>query len=238
MKHGEMKPMWRYLPGNRQLWLLAAATVLFFGCSIPQTYSSIQNRSITLKPMDLERNGLAFITPSTVTGQEEEKQAVALTFSDVLQKKRPEIPVMTLPETLSAVNRAGIEESYRRMFEHYRDTGLFKLDSLQNLSNATGKRYFGQLKLSGFSQSSDGRFSLFGLRVYSTKIARLRLFFQIWDSTDGSIAWEGMAELDLAEDTPTERMVTLKMVIDQAASDLIDRLPGAAPVQAPPEQKG
>jgi hypothetical protein len=230
--------MGRYLPGHWQLWLLAAVTSLFFGCAIPQTYSSVQNRSITLKPMDLERNGLAFITPSTVTGQEEEKQAVALTFSDVLQKKRPEIPVMTLPETLSAVNRAGIEESYRRMFEHYRDTGLFKLDSLQNLSGATGKRYLGQLKLSGFSQSSDGRFSLLGLRLYSTKIARLRLFFQIWDSTDGSIAWEGMAELDLAEDTPTERMVTLKMVIDQAASDLIDRLPSSAsPIPAEPKKE-
>ncbi len=214
--------------GRRRLWLFAAAVSLCFGCAIPQTYSSIQNRSITLKPMDLERNGLAFITPSTVTGQEEEKQAVALTFSDVLRKKRPDIPVMTLPETLSAVNRAGIEESYRRMFEHYRDTGLFKLDSLQNLKEATGMRYFGQLKLSGFSQSSDGRFSLLGLRLYSTKIARLRLFFQIWDSTDGSIAWEGMAELDLAEDTPMERMVTLKMVIDRAASDLIDRLPSSS----------
>jgi hypothetical protein len=234
-----MKPMRRYRPGYRQLCLLAAATFLFFGCAIPQTYSSIQNRSITLKPMDLERNGLAFITPSTVTGQEEEKQAVALTFSEVLQRKRPEIPLMTLPETLSAVNRAGIEESYRRMFEHYRDTGLFQLDSLRKLSSATGKRYFGQLKLSGFSQSSDGRFSLLGLRLYSTKIARLRLFFQIWDSADGSIAWEGMAELDLAEDTPMERMVTLKMVIDQAASDLIDRLPSSTtPTPAEPDKKG
>jgi hypothetical protein len=211
--------------GGWRLWLITAAASLFFGCAIPQTYSSIQHRSITLKPMDLERNGLAFITPSTVTGQEEEKQAVALTFSEVLQRKRPDIPLMTLPQTLSAVNRAGLEEYYRRMFEHYRDTGLFKLDSLQMVSRATGMRYFGQLKLSGFSQSSDGRLSILGLRLYSTKIARLRLFFQIWDSTDGSIAWEGMDELDFAEDTPTERMVTLKMVIDKAASDLIDRLP-------------
>ena len=217
--------MWRNLFGHWRLWFMALAAAFFFGCTIPQTYSSIQHRSITLNPMDLERNGIAFITPSTVTGQEEEKQAVALTFSEVLQKKRPEIPVMTLPQTLSAVNRAGIEEHYRGMFDHYRDTGLFKLDSLQKVSRATGMRYLGQLKLSGFSQSSDGRLSVLGLRLYSTKIARLRLFFQIWDSVDGSIAWEGMDELDFAEDTPTERMVTLKMVIDKAASDLIERLP-------------
>jgi len=107
----------------------------------------------------------------------------------------------------------------------YRDTGLFKLDSLQSVSRATGMRYLGQLKLSGFSQGSDGRLGVFGLRVFSTKIARLRLFFQIWDSSDGSVAWEGLDELEYAEDTALERTVTLKKVLDKAASDLVDRLP-------------
>ena len=204
--------------------MMAAAT-LCFGCALPQTHSSIQHRSLTLKPYDLEHHGLAFITPSTVTGQEEEKQAVALTFSDVLRQKRPKIPLMTLPQTLSAVNRAGIEEDYRAMFVDYRDTGMFKLNSLQNLQRATGMRYLGQLKLSGFRQDSDGRLSVLGLRVVSTKIARLRLFFQIWDASDGSIAWEGLDELEYAEDTGLERAVTLKKVIDKAASDLVDLLP-------------
>jgi hypothetical protein len=213
------------LYGYWKLFLAASAATLLLGCAIPQTHSSIQHRALTLQPQDLERHGLAFITPSTVTGQEEEKQAVALTFSDVLRTKRPDIPVMTLSQTLTAVNQAGIEDHYKRMFDEYRDTGLFKLDSLRVVSRATGMRYIGQLKLSGFTQASDGRLSVFGLRVFSTKIARLRLFFQIWDSAEGSIAWEGMDELEYAEDTPMEKTVTLKKVIDKAASDLVDRLP-------------
>jgi len=218
------------LRGGWRLWLIATAATLCVGCAIPQYHSSIQHRALTLQPQDLERHGLAFITPSTVTGQEEEKQAVALTFSEVLIKKRPDIPVMTLPQTLSAVNRSGVEENYKLMFVDYRDTGLFKLDSLQSVSRATGMRYLGQLKLSGFSQGSDGRLGVFGLRVFSTKIARLRLFFQIWDSSDGSVAWEGLDELEYAEDTALERTVTLKKVLDKAASDLVDRLPsGPAP---------
>jgi len=220
-----MQGMWRAILRGFLLWSAIAAAAACLGCSIPQTYSSIQHRALTLRPMDLERYGMAFITPSTVTGQEEERQAVALTFSEVLQKKRPDIPVMTLPQTLSAVNQSGVEDSYRRMFEDYRDTGLFKQDSLRIVGKATGMRYIAQLKLSGFTQSSDGRLSFFGLRLFSTKVARLRLFFQIWDSRDGSIAWEGMEELEYAEDTPMERTVTLKKVIDKAASDLIDRLP-------------
>jgi hypothetical protein len=227
-----MQGMRRAIQSGFLMWSAIAVAFALPGCSIPQTYSSIQHRSITLQPQDLERHGLAFITPSTVTGQEEEKQAVALTFSEVLKQRRPDIPVMTLPQTLSAVNRAGIEEYYKLMFVDYRDTGLFKLDSLQGVSRATGMRYLGQLKLSGFSQGSDGRLGVFGLRVFSTKIARLRLFFQIWDSTDGSVAWEGMDELEYAEDTPLERTVTLKKVIEKAASDLIDRLPsGPGPLQ-------
>ncbi|HSD95113.1 MAG TPA: hypothetical protein VLA94_06765, partial [Syntrophales bacterium] len=144
------------------------------------------------------------------------------------------IPVMTLPQTLSAVNQSGVEDSYRRMFEDYRDTGLFKQDSLRIVGKATGMRYIAQLKLSGFSQVSDGRLSILGLRLLSTKTARLRLFFQIWDSKDGSIAWEGMEELEYTEDTPKERTVTLKKVMEQAAGDLIDRLPsGQGPTGKP-----
>ena len=230
------------LHGAWRLWFIATATTLCFGCAIPQYHSSIQHRALTLQPQDLERHGLAFITPSTVTGQEEEKQAVALTFSEILIKKRPEIPVMTLPQTLSAVNRSGIEESYKLMFADYRDTGLFKLDSLQSLNRATGMRYLGQLKLSGFSQGSDGRLGVFGLRVFSTKIARLRLFFQIWDSSDGSVAWEGLDELEYAEDTALERTVTLKKVLDKAASDLSRPpavgAPGARHDGAPVREQG
>jgi hypothetical protein len=220
-----MQGMRRAIQRGFLMWSAIAVAFALPGCSIPQTYSSIQHRSITLQPQELERYGLAFITPSTVTGQEEEKQAVALTFSEVLKRMRPDIPVMTLPQTLSAVNQAGIEEDYKLMYVDYRDTGLFKLDSLRSVSRATGMRYLGQLKLSGFSQGSDGRLSILGLRLLSTKIARLRLFFQIWDSRNGSIAWEGMEELEYAEDTPMERTVTLKTVMERAASDLIERLP-------------
>ena len=92
---------------------------------------------------------------------------------------------MSLPQTLSSVNRAGIELNYANMFEDYRNTGLFKLDSLRDIGKATNKRYLAQLKLSGFTQGSDGRLGVFGLRVIKTHTARLRLVLQIWDSQDG-----------------------------------------------------
>ncbi len=216
-----------------RLWSTVAAVAVCLGCvTVPQTYKSLHHRSFTLTPRDLESNGVAFITPSTVTGQEEEKQAVASLFTEVLSTKRPDIPLMTLPQTLSAVNRAGIELNYTKMFEDYRNTGLFTLDSLRDVGKATNKRYLAQLKLSGFSQGSDGRLGFLGLRLIKTQTARLRLFFQIWDSTDGSIAWEAMEELEYSEDTAMERTVTLRAIMEKAATDLVDCLPSGQGLSA------
>jgi hypothetical protein len=212
---------------NIALRMLAAITAatLCIGCTIPQTYHSTQHRTFTLGPDDLTWYGLAFITPSTVTGQEEEKQAVAMTFTQILSARRPDIPVRSLPETLSAVNKAGLEEQYTQMFEDYRNTSLFKVSSLKEVAHATRMRYLGQLKLSGFTQGTDGRLSIFGLRVINTKQASIRLFFQIWDATDGSIVWEGVDELQFSVDTPMENAVTLKAVLEQASMHLVDKLP-------------
>jgi hypothetical protein len=211
-----------------------AIAALCIGCAIPQTYHSTQYRTFNLAPDDLPKYGLAFITPSTVTGQEEEKQAVAFTFSEVLYTLRPDIPIRTLPQTLSAVNRAGLEEEYSQMFVDYRDTSLFKTESLKEVADATGMRYLGQLKLSGFQQGSDGRLSVFGLRILNTKQASIRLFFQIWDSADGSIVWEGVDELQHSADTATEETVTLKKVLEKASEHLVNQLPqrtGMAPTR-------
>jgi len=208
----------------RMLIVLAAA-MLCGSCAIPQTYHATQHRTLSLGPDDLSRHGLALITPSTVTGQEEEKQAVAITFTDMLYTQRPDISIRALPQTLSAINRAGLEEQYTHMFEDYNKTGLFKRSSLREVADATGVRYLGQLKLSGFTQGSDGRLSVFGLRVLNTKQARIRLFLQIWDSTDGSIVWEGVDELQHCMDTMVEDAVTLKMVLEMASKHLIDNLP-------------
>ncbi len=193
------------------------------GCE--QVYSDFTERSISLEPGDLERGSLAFITPSTVTGQEEEKQAVALTFSDVLQSERPEIRVVTLAEVLSTVNTAGLDVQYKEMYEDYRDGGLFKSELLKEIGETLETRYLAQLKLQGFMQGDKNRIQFFGVRLVLTQEATLRLFLQIWDTSDGTIAWEGVEELRHSRETFTEDPVTLQDVMKLAAKEMIDNLP-------------
>ncbi len=169
-------------------WLGA---VLLAGCLGTQIYPTLQQRTISLKPGDLEAHGIGFLTPSAATGQEEEKQAVALMFAEVLQQKRPAVRVVPLAETLGAVNKNGFADSYIRMHRNYLDSGLLKHEMLQEVSKATG----------------------------------VRLFFQIWDSRDGSVAWEATQELHYSYDTTSEEPLTLPKVVGRAAEDLVSKLP-------------
>jgi hypothetical protein len=195
------------------------------GCQGTQVYPSLQEQPISLRPGELEAGGIAFITPSTVTGQEQEKQAVALTFSDVLKSERKNLRVVTLAETLGALNKAGLADDYKRMYDDYRDTGLLSREVLRRVGEATGSRYLAQLKLQGFGQGSKERFGILGLRIVETQYAHVRLFFQMWDSSDGSIVWEAMQEMRVSHDTVSEEPVMQRAVLERTAHDLIAKLP-------------
>jgi hypothetical protein len=206
--------------------LLALLLVVLAGCSTsPTYYSQVNTQPLRLAAGELEAGGIAFVTPSTVTGQEQEKQAVALGYSDVLKGERPALKVITLAETLSAVNRAGLVQAYRRMYEDYRETALLPADVLRGVSAATGARYLAQLKLQNYSQDSKGRFGILGLRISETLYGDLRVFLQIWDARDGSIVWEGTQELRIAMDSTSNEPVTLRELIERSAKDLVSRLP-------------
>lgn len=207
----------------KSLALSVLACFVLAACA--QSHPTLRYRAIDLPAGALEKHGIALITPSTVTGQEEEKQAVALTFAEVLKRERPQVRVVTLAETLGAVNRAGLAEAYREMYSDYRDTGLFKRDTLAKVGDLVGTRYVAQLKLQGFAQGEKERFGVFGFRVVETKHATVRLFFQIWDTDSGTIAWEGIEELRIATETWSEEQVTLTRVMERAAEDLVARLP-------------
>jgi len=209
--------------------LIAGATLLLAllpACSATrQIHSMPEHQTINLNPGDLERHGLAFLTPSTVTTQEEDKQALAFVFAETLHKKRPDIRFKTLAETVAAVNRAELAEDYRDMYHDYRDTGVFDREVMAKIAGAVGTRYLAQIKLGALKQDARGRFGILGLSVFNTQYANVRVFFQIWDSSDGSIVWEGINEVSYAEDTGEERVITFRAVVGTAAGDLIGRMP-------------
>jgi hypothetical protein len=207
--------------------VVSGCLVAALGGCVTQSFPAAQSQRLALAGGELEAHGVAFITPSTVTGQEEEKQAVALIVAQVMNAERTSIKVVTLPEALNAINRAGLSDDYKRMYDEYRDTGLFKRDMLGRIGALTGTRYIAQIKLQGFTQGAKERFGAFGLRIVETRYANVRLFMQIWDSYDGTIAWDGMQEMLYSRERLrlTEKPITLQVAVERAARGLVKTLP-------------
>jgi hypothetical protein len=200
--------------------------VALSGCaSSLQTYSSPEHQTFDLDRQMLIEGGIAFLTPSTITGHEEDKQALAHVFAQTVRIDRPDVRVVPLPATISAVNRAGLAVAYRAMYHDQRETGVFDAAAMRQIAKATGVRYLAQLKLAGLTQGARGRLSLLGLSLLQTHYANLRVFLQVWDSHDGSIAWEGTDEVTFAIDTQRERPFTVRAVAARAAQNLVGRLP-------------
>jgi hypothetical protein len=86
-------------------------------------------------------------------------------------------------------------------------------------------RYLVHLKLLTFGQGAKERFGTLGLRIMETKFAHLRLFMQVWDTSDGSIALEAMQEIRVSSESMTEEPIMQHEVLERAARDLIARLP-------------
>ena len=208
----------------RRVIFILVAGILFTACS-NQIYTSEEHRTFNLTAEDLFQKGIAFTTPSSITGREQDRQSLALTFAEVLREKRPDMHVLTLPETLSAINKAGLLKEYMQMFQDYEQTGIFDRSSLQKISAVTGTRYIAQLNLSGFDQGEKGRFGFMGLRLMETKRANIRVFLQIWDCDAGGIAWEGYEEMNYATDTYTEEAITFYDVTRQIAEHMVGRIP-------------
>ena len=114
-------------------FLVAAALLLaaMGACSGPQIYSTSQHQAVSLKKGELQQGGVAFITPSTVTGQEEDKQALALAVASVMSEQLSGVRCVPLAETLGMVNRAGLAADYKKMYDEYRDTGIFTRETLK-----------------------------------------------------------------------------------------------------------
>jgi hypothetical protein len=111
------------------------------------------------------------------------------------------------------------------MYHDYRDSAVLDGKLMGEIARVTGARYLAQLKLANMQQGARGRWGFLGLSILQTQYANMRVFFQVWDSRDGTIAWEGINELTVAIDTSRELPISFRTIAEHAASDLVKRLP-------------
>jgi hypothetical protein len=204
---------------------LLLALALVTGCAnTGQLSANTQATDFSLDPVALQTDGIGFLTPISATGQEANRLSLASAFAHSLAATNKEIRVVNLAEVLSAVNQSDLSSAYKSMVDDYEATGIMEKETLRRVGEVSGARYLGLLELADFDQSANKRFGIGGLRVMDTKIASIRVSWQIWDSVAGAIAWEGSDEIHYAYDTGRERPVSFAFVAEQAAANLISRI--------------
>ena len=199
---------------------------LLSGCvNTGQLTSNTESVDMSLEAATFDQDGIGFLTPVSATGQEADRVALALSFANAVAESRPDLKVVSLANVLSSVNQAGLADDYKNMVDDYQGTGIMEKETLLRIGEASDVRYLGLLSLGEFSQGTNKRFSLAGIRLFDTKQASIRLSWQIWDSRTGAIAWEGSDEIHYAYDTSRERPVNLSFVAEQAAANMMAKIP-------------
>jgi hypothetical protein len=175
----------------------------------------------------LQAGGLAILTPTAASGHEEDRQTVAMIFATALAEQRPDLSAIPMATALSAINAAGLADTYAHMYLAYKDTGLFDAALVHRIGQAIGARYLVQLKLASFDQSGGGgMFSFMGLSLGHQQTATVRLFAQLWDSVEGRIVWERSNEAsERKRSLIRTRTIKMEDVVKSDAEALIKELP-------------
>jgi hypothetical protein len=168
--------------------------------------------------------GIGVLTPAAPTGQESDKQALGDALGTALRSDLGATRVLGLPAMLSAINTAGLASAYSRALVDYENTGILDRDTLRAIGEASGVRYLAKLNLGNFSQSSDKRLAIAGIRMFDTWRATIRVHLEVWDSASGEIAWQGNDELVYAREGIKERPVTFRQVAEVAATSLVQKV--------------
>lgn len=203
----------------------AMTTLALTGCGVTsQLHSDLSYGTATNELLVIDGAGIGVLTPAAPTGQESDKQALGDALSNALRSDPATVRVLGLPEMLSAINRAGLAPSYAHALADYETTGILDRDTLKAIGEASGVRYLAKLNLGNFSQSSDKRLAIAGIRMFDTWRATIRVHLEIWDSATGEVAWQGNDELVYAREGIKERPVTFRQVADYAAQNLVKKV--------------
>lgn len=214
------------MPMQFRAFARSGLLALYFlsGCaSVQESPALPRTDSVPLAPTLLEGQGLALLTPISAPQHDGDRQSLALAFATKFSKMRPEVRTVPLSQTLGAINRAGLTRSYLKMYETFALTGVMERDMLAKLRGVCGARYFALLQLAEFDRLPDmqANGSTFSPRLEAG--VRIRLFLQIWDSTDGTIAWEGVSELSQVSRNNADS--TFSGMVEHIAAELIMRMP-------------
>lgn len=204
------------------IWLVTV--VLLAGCAGPLKQwgaeTSLEAKAPSFTPSALENERVAVLTAVVGFTFEGFSHQVSRSLGAALEQSKRPIKIVPAYETLGLINEAGLAVEYQDMVSGYSRSGILHRPVLEKIGRTLDASYVFQPTLAAFSQSTSGRFSFFGLRLFQTRISILRLTVQLWDTRTGKILWESSGEATLAGEDVRE----FRIPFEEIAQRLWERM--------------
>jgi hypothetical protein len=217
----------------KKTWRSVHGAVLVLGMMLSGCVGPLQQWGAQTSPMlkapsfessMLESEPSAVLNAVVGFGLEGYTNQVSRSLFTALEKAPPALKVISPLDTLSQINRKGLEAEYAAMVSQYQQSGILDRMVLEKVGQALNARYVFQPSMATFTQSMSGRFSIFGLRLIQTRISTLRLSVQIWDTRSGEIVWESTGEATLAGEDVREYRIPFEEIASRLWQQMFQNL--------------
>lgn len=211
--------------------------IVLAGCAGPLTQwgedTTYTPRTASFDPKHLRQEPVAVLHAIVGFGLEGYSHQVSRSLSAALAHTSQPIKGIPVQEGLSRLNREGLGGEYAQMVSDYTKSGILNRSTLEKIGRTLNATYIFQPSLASFSQSTSGRFSFFGLRLFQTRITTMRLSVQLWDARTGDIVWEASGEATLATEDVRELRIPFDEIARRLWSHMLNDLLMGLPVTDP-----
>jgi len=224
-------------------WLASCASFRTLGAGVQDlgTQRRVVVRELYRDPafsrQDLARQGVTCLPARLSFGRETYGHVLVQGLVDSLQAQLDGKGVIHPNLAASYINAAGLAPEYAIMLAAYDRTDILERKTLRKIGQAVGVEYVAVPILLNLRERENTRLSVFGLRLAKTSTVTARLQLQFWDTRSGSIAWEGLSDLTLAQEIVRERPIQMADTIRATWESLLQAIPAGPPVPAESESE-
>jgi hypothetical protein len=224
---------YRVAPALLVLW--PALLVLAAGCYRPfQSETLLMQRAVSVRELyrdpafgkeQLELHGVSFLSARLNFDDQTYGRALVQGLLDAVAAELPHARLVHPNVMARYINEYGLTHAYALMLDEYDETNILEGDTLAEIAEAVGVRYFALPILVSFGRQTSTRFSVFGFRLGKTHSAHAIFQLQIWDGTLGQVVWEGISDLTLAQDGVREKPIRFEEIVAATWTALIREIP-------------
>lgn len=201
--------------------------VALTGCSSSIYGWQVRTNSTELPPsfstVQFQQDGVALFSAITAPGLRGNEVGLAHYLGQILRKVAPSWKTVSEQDTLTRINRQGLEQLYNRVRTDYDQSNILDRDALYQLREAVGARYVFQPRLEAFTQVMQDRWKVpgFDLRVTQTRSSVMRLSLQLWDGDSGELLWTSIAEATMESEAISQDPVYLEDIARATLGSII-----------------